>query len=718
MPSPKQSSRSSPSPQRPSRSSPSPQHSSRSSPSPKSLAGSSPSPQYSGGSSGYEGEESGNLSSHEALEPQIAEMAATGTATAARFQKAKPQKKKQPQKRLPEPIKLGATEGEVVTEAGSALIGSSATPQSATDLVKRMEQDGGDVAESAVGNDDKQDKDSGVKAIRSSLRRSGQLHREVARMSNSAIPHAKDLAELWVEQDRELRILRPENKDLTEAVDKLEGLYSSARETNVDNKNLIDEFSKEFQDLYQANEVCNSENERLRDAVHQGELKLHECFEEAKKSAQECAEMTETVEGLKKKLTEPNEKDKRITTLQADLKGYLILQAKAGALEAVNKQLDADRIATREQLANLFEIQRGLEEQLREFEGEREARKKAEEKGIRESLQRSRSTAANSLNGDDLEKLGESESRGADGDTLDSGKRFSTQSRKRPMSEKRLPQKPLPKQPRFTYPQEGTEIETASCQNLSGDVPSSVLEVNSVPEAEPSTAEVSVKRSSADSTGSGATPEVEPPAAEAPSKKSSLDLTGASTTTEIEQVQYPENIDSPLGQSLFKSIRDGKAVEYTPVEEKSSSTDNIDASRNSEDWRPLPALLLLVQQLQTNAWARVLKGLEIVKRALPAREGKARCSGPESNPRLNTADQRDTSFTDAGWWFILLGLVLMWYLDFFAGGNDQQLWMNANDLTRQRVIELRDERWMYPLWVLRCAFSLESMLSVDRVLLA
>ena len=691
------------------------------------------------------------------------EMATTGTATAAAFQKPKPQKKKRPQKRLPESIKLGATSGELFAEE-STLVGSS------------------NIAKSVVEENDKNDDGGGVKSIRSSLRRSGQMHREVARMSTIVIPRTQDLPHLWVEQDRELRILRPENKDLKEAVDKLEVLYNSARETNVENNKLISAFSKRFQDQHRANEVCIAENGRLQDAVKQSDLKLHECLEEAKKSSRSRDEMAMTIEGLQKRLRRANEKDgekdEEIANLQTDLKDYVILQAKAGVLKAANKKLDADRIATQEQLANLFEHQRGLEEQLRECEAEREATKQDEERRIRQSLQRPVSTAANSLAGDNLENLG------VDGESSHSGKRFSVQFGKRPTAEKPLPEKPLPKQPLFTYPQGVIKLETTPPQSFLGDTSSNILEADLVPEVE------SDKRSASDSAGSGRFLDVKPAAAEEPAKESSK-IVQASTNSEVKPsaadppekkssfVQVPTktilNIEPPifsptgLYYQLESSIRTGNAVEFTPVEAKpgpryddksvqtrnesqdtlstmheSSSTDD----HNLEDWRvsaedalkrvdggatTLSSMASVSTEPQTSGSPpckcgdrrEFRKGSQSDRgRAQPITYESRGVQTDGSSAEAMQASARRVqrhwraALPNLGWWFILLGLILLWYLDFFGSGDDQQLWLDANDFTRRRVLELRDEKWMFPLWVLRCIFSLENMLSVDRVLLA
>lgn len=71
---------------------------------------------------------------------------------------------------------------------------------------------------------------------------------------------------------------------------------------------------------------------------------------------------------------------------------------------------------------------------------------------------------------------------------------------------------------------------------------------------------------------------------------------------------------------------------------------------------------------------------------------------------------RNTEYSSTTWWLLLLCLALSWW---FSQG-DQQLWMQANEITRQRVVELRDARWAEPAWLARMRFDADNMLEIDR----
>lgn len=71
---------------------------------------------------------------------------------------------------------------------------------------------------------------------------------------------------------------------------------------------------------------------------------------------------------------------------------------------------------------------------------------------------------------------------------------------------------------------------------------------------------------------------------------------------------------------------------------------------------------------------------------------------------------RKVEHSSTTWWLLLLCLALSWW---FSQG-DQQLWMQANEITRQRVVELRDERWAEPAWLARMRFDADNMLEIDR----
>ena len=66
------------------------------------------------------------------------------------------------------------------------------------------------------------------------------------------------------------------------------------------------------------------------------------------------------------------------------------------------------------------------------------------------------------------------------------------------------------------------------------------------------------------------------------------------------------------------------------------------------------------------------------------------------------------------WWMLLLGLAFAWWLS----EDHKQLWMQANEMTRQVVTGLRDERWAEPRWLARMSFTAENVLQIDRSVFA
>ena len=84
-------------------------------------------------------------------------------------------------------------------------------------------------------------------------------------------------------------------------------------------------------------------------------------------------------------------------------------------------------------------------------------------------------------------------------------------------------------------------------------------------------------------------------------------------------------------------------------------------------------------------------------------EGKGKSSGAAAIP-----------YSSIAWWMLLLGLALSWWLS----EDHKQLWMHANETTRQTVVGLRDERWAEPPWLARMSFTAENVLQVDRSMLA
>jgi hypothetical protein len=69
-------------------------------------------------------------------------------------------------------------------------------------------------------------------------------------------------------------------------------------------------------------------------------------------------------------------------------------------------------------------------------------------------------------------------------------------------------------------------------------------------------------------------------------------------------------------------------------------------------------------------------------------------------------------YSSVAWWLLLLSLALSWW----CSEDDGQLWMQANEATRQNVLGWRDERWAEPLWLGRMSFDVEHMLQIDRPL--
>jgi len=70
-------------------------------------------------------------------------------------------------------------------------------------------------------------------------------------------------------------------------------------------------------------------------------------------------------------------------------------------------------------------------------------------------------------------------------------------------------------------------------------------------------------------------------------------------------------------------------------------------------------------------------------------------------------------YLSTAWWVMLICLGLLWWFN----QDDRRLWLQANDLTRNTVLALRDERWAGPSWLARMSFDAENMLSIDRVML-
>ena len=83
----------------------------------------------------------------------------------------------------------------------------------------------------------------------------------------------------------------------------------------------------------------------------------------------------------------------------------------------------------------------------------------------------------------------------------------------------------------------------------------------------------------------------------------------------------------------------------------------------------------------------------------------------ESKPgKRQSSVARTIQYTSIGWWLVLLCLAISWWFN----QDEKQLWMQANEVTRQTVLGLRDERWAEPSWLTRMSFDAENILEIDR----
>jgi hypothetical protein len=81
--------------------------------------------------------------------------------------------------------------------------------------------------------------------------------------------------------------------------------------------------------------------------------------------------------------------------------------------------------------------------------------------------------------------------------------------------------------------------------------------------------------------------------------------------------------------------------------------------------------------------------------------------------RQDESGTKREHYLSTAWWVLLICLGLLWW----CNQDDRRLWLQANDLTRKTVLELRDERWGGPSWLARTSFDAENMLSIDRAML-
>ena len=91
-------------------------------------------------------------------------------------------------------------------------------------------------------------------------------------------------------------------------------------------------------------------------------------------------------------------------------------------------------------------------------------------------------------------------------------------------------------------------------------------------------------------------------------------------------------------------------------------------------------------------------------------------SQTETSKGAYKADKRQSGVIGAiqgsaiAWWLLILCLAISTWFN----RDDRQLWMQANEITRQAVLEVRDETWAGPSWLAKMSFDVENMLKIDR----
>ena len=88
--------------------------------------------------------------------------------------------------------------------------------------------------------------------------------------------------------------------------------------------------------------------------------------------------------------------------------------------------------------------------------------------------------------------------------------------------------------------------------------------------------------------------------------------------------------------------------------------------------------------------------------------------GEQENGDGEERTERTAQYSSMAWLTLFLCLALLWWLS----RDDKQLWMQANERTRNTVVGLRDERWVQPAWLARMSFDGENMLKIDRSMFA
>lgn len=72
-------------------------------------------------------------------------------------------------------------------------------------------------------------------------------------------------------------------------------------------------------------------------------------------------------------------------------------------------------------------------------------------------------------------------------------------------------------------------------------------------------------------------------------------------------------------------------------------------------------------------------------------------------------ERTTTCFSMACWLLCLCMALGSWFR-----ADDKQLWLQANEMTRQRVLALGGQGWAQPSWLARISFDAENMLDIDR----
>jgi uncharacterized coiled-coil DUF342 family protein len=533
----------------------------------------------------------------------------------------------------------------------------------------------------------------------------------------------KDLSKLWEKQQSELNALCAKNEDLQEERDRFRDQYNALWEEFSGLRRMRNELERTIQKLHEDLEnleKCNvNENEKSKETNEALKRKLHEFEAQVEQGEKEWSELSRTNDGLLGELKHAKdvikEREKAIEALKAEVQKFEGIELRDKVLEAEVDKLKEDLMKAREQIQELVAQQREMGTEMYEIhiakiEGENTSPSLEDE--LRESASVStgeRVEEAEHIPDQVAYSTQTSEPVAKEERTHAGTQKFAT-----PSAGDKRPEKLINDSPSV---QTG-DVLASDAENKVGEVGHTTKSTRTleIPFGEGSLAE-QMPSTFVDGTGPTEVPD---------SRINSMSVcppTPRTDSTVIDSEPSPLSLNG-RSNSFYGKARPGRARLSSISEVGTSDFDwfrtDSPPPRFAENTPELPTLDGRVGnvvsqaastefEVQTVYHNTEVRG-EIEGHSTQGRTSEGRLKAKKS--KSNVA--RKIQYVSIAWWLLLLCLALSRWLS----RDEKQFWMQANELTRQGVLGLRDDRWAEPSWLTRMSFYAENVLEIDRSRLA